>query len=78
MNLLDNTPNQPSKFRIKNWVEINGESYGMYNRNNQVKFKAMMIKPRSCDYGQAYVLVKKTIYVEALAIGGGDTVTSNF
>ena len=22
-NLLDNTPNQPSKFKTKNWVEIN-------------------------------------------------------
>ena len=25
-NLLDNTPNQPSKFKTKNWVEINDES----------------------------------------------------
>ena len=24
-NLLDNTLNQPSKFRTKNWVEINDE-----------------------------------------------------
>ena len=23
MNLLDNTPNQPFKFRTKDWVEIN-------------------------------------------------------
>ena len=23
INLLDNTPNQPTKFRTKNWVEIN-------------------------------------------------------
>ena len=22
-NLLDNTPNKPSKFKTKNWVEIN-------------------------------------------------------
>ena len=27
-NLLDNTPDQPSKFRKKNWVEINNESKG--------------------------------------------------
>ena len=26
INLLDDTPNQPFKFRIKNWVEINDES----------------------------------------------------
>ena len=25
-NLLNNTSNQPSKFRNKNWVEINGDS----------------------------------------------------
>ena len=25
INLLDNTPNQPSKFRPKNWVEINDD-----------------------------------------------------
>ena len=27
-NLLDNTSNQPSKFRTKDWVEINDESRG--------------------------------------------------
>ena len=26
INLLDNTANQPSKFRTRNWVEINHES----------------------------------------------------
>ena len=25
MNLLDDTTNQPSKFRVKNWVEIDNE-----------------------------------------------------
>ena len=28
INLLDNTPNQPTKFRTKNRVEINDESRG--------------------------------------------------
>ena len=32
INLLDNTPNQPSKFRINNWVEINDESRGTYDK----------------------------------------------
>ena len=27
--LLDNTPNQPSKFKTKNWFEINDGSYGV-------------------------------------------------
>ena len=32
INLLDNTPNQPSKFRINNWVEINDESRGAHDK----------------------------------------------
>ena len=38
-NLLDNTSNQPSKFRTKNWVEISGESRGTYSVNRQINFK---------------------------------------
>ena len=34
INLLDNTPNQPSKFKKQNWVEINDESRGTYNEVN--------------------------------------------
>ena len=30
-NLIDGASNQPSKFRTKNWVEINDESRGTYN-----------------------------------------------
>ena len=44
-NLLDdNKSNQPSKFRTKNWVEINDESRGTYNVNSQIKFKTTMLK----------------------------------
>ena len=25
INLLDNSPNQPTKFRTENWIEINDE-----------------------------------------------------
>ena len=28
MNLLENTPNQPNKFRTKSWIEINDEERG--------------------------------------------------
>ena len=34
INLLDDTANQPSKFRTKNWVEINDQSLGTYNSSN--------------------------------------------
>ena len=57
INLLDNTPNQLSKFRTKNWVEINNKSRGAYNVNAQIKFKTTMLKSGLCDYGDAYILV---------------------
>ena len=34
INLLDKTPNQPTKFRTKNWVEINDKSHGTGNTNS--------------------------------------------
>ena len=43
LNLFDNTSHQPSKFRTKNWVEINDESRGTYNTNGQIKFKTTML-----------------------------------
>ena len=38
-NLIDDTSNQPSKFRTRNCVEINDESRGVCNGNSQIKFK---------------------------------------
>ena len=32
--LLNNKPNQPPKFRTKNWVEINYDLCEMYNTNS--------------------------------------------
>ena len=43
VNFLDNISNQPSKIRIKKWVEINDESRGIYNVNGQIKFKTTML-----------------------------------
>ena len=42
INLLDNAPNQPAKFRTKNWVEVNDDVRGMYNTISQIKFKTSM------------------------------------
>ena len=70
--LLDNTPNQPNKFRTKTWIEINDELRGTYNTNSQIKFKTSMLRSSLCDYGDAYIVVSRTITVEALAAGGGN------
>ena len=62
-NLIDDTPNQPFKFRTRNWVEINDESRGAYNVNSQIKFKTTTLKSSLCDYSDAYILVKGTITI---------------
>ena len=54
---LDSTPNQPSKFRTKNRLEVNDESKGTYNVISQIKFKLTMLNPGLCDYSDA--LLKK-------------------
>ena len=66
-NLIDDTSNQPSKFRTRNWVEINDESRGVYNVNSEIKFKTTMLKSNLCDYSDAYILVKGTISVNNTA-----------
>ena len=68
-NLSDyNKSNQPSKFRTKNWIEIDDESRGTYNVNSQIKFKTTMLKSSLCDYSDEYILVKETITIA----GAGD------
>ena len=66
-NLLDNTWNQPSKFRTKNWVELNDESRGTYNTSSLIKFKTTMLKSSLCDYSDAYILVKGYVTVNNTA-----------
>ena len=61
-NLLDTGSNQPSKFRTRNWVEINDESRGTYT-SNDIKFKTAMLRSNLCDYANAYILVKGTITI---------------
>ena len=66
-NLIDDASNQPSKFRTKNWVEINDESRGTCNVNSQIKFKTTILKSSLYDYNDAYVLVKGAITVNFTA-----------
>ena len=52
INFLDipNTPNQPSKFRTRNWVEVNYELRGTCNIDGQIRFKCQC-------YGQIYTII---------------------
>ena len=40
--MMDDTTSQLSKFRTKNWVEINNDSRVTYNTDSQIKFKTLI------------------------------------
>ena len=61
-NLLNDESNKPSKFRTRNWVEINDEARGAYSPNKQVRNKTSMLRSSLCDYSDTYILAKKNIY----------------
>ena len=68
--MLDNTSNQPSKFRTINWVEINDDRNGVYDKK-YLKFKTTMLNANLCDYSDAYILVEGRITV--VGQGADDT-----
>ena len=75
--MLDNASNQPSKFRTRNWFEINDESKGGYNANSQINFKTTMRKSSLCDYTDGYILVKGTIAVDDTSARGATANNTN-
>ena len=56
--LLDNTSNRLSKFRTKNWVQINSDTRVMLNTNSQIEFKTNMLNSSLCihfiEYSNSY------------------------
>ena len=69
-NLLDSASNKPSKFRTRNWVEINDEIRGEYSPNKQIRFKAAMLRSILFNYSDAYIPVKGNISVNNTAVVG--------
>ena len=63
MRLLDNTPNQSFKSRIKNWVEINDDVWETYNINSQIQFNTKMLKLSWFIYSDVYILVERIVTV---------------
>ena len=57
LNLLNDESIKPSKFRTRNWVEINDEARDTYSHNKQIKFKTSMLRSSLCDYSD-----RKEIY----------------
>ena len=61
-----------SKFRTKYWIEINGQSRGVYNTDSDIRFTATMLKSSLCNYRDAYILLKGRITIT----GAGDDVAA--
>ena len=66
-NLFESTLDNLSKFRTRNWIEINDESRGNY-ANGDIKFKTTMLRSNLCDYADSCILLKGTITIT----GAGD------
>ena len=66
-NFLNDGLNKPSRFRTKNWVEINDNERGVYSPNKQIRFKTAMLRSSLCGYSDAYILVKGNITVNNTA-----------
>ena len=77
MNLLNDESNKPSKFKTRNWAEMNDEARGTYSPNKQIKFKTSMLRSILCDYGDVYILVKGNITVNNTAAAGADADNTN-
>ena len=74
INLLDNTTNQPLKFRTRNWFETNNESKAKYDSSN-TRFKTSMIRSHLCNYSDTYILFKGTMAVPN-TVGAWEVVNS--
>ena len=75
--MLNDESNKPSKFRTKNWVEIDDDIRGAYSPNKQIRFKTSMLRSSLCDYSDAYILVKGNISVNNTAAAGVDANNTN-
>ena len=58
INLLENTPNRPSKFRTKICVDMNDNVRGKYNINIQTEYNTAILKFSLCNFIGGYIPVK--------------------
>ena len=69
---LNDESYKPSRFRTRNWVEINDDTRGAYSPNKQIRFKPAMLRSSLCDYSDAYILDKGNMTVNINAAAGAD------
>ena len=61
-NLLESTSDNRSKFRTRNWIEI----------NDDIRFKTTMLRSNLCDYADSYILIKRTITITGAGDNAGE------
>ena len=62
--MLDNKPNQPSKFKTNYWVEINDDSHEKYSTGSKIQFKILMLSSNLCDFSEIFVTYLCDIFVK--------------
>ena len=75
--MLNTESNQLSKFRTRNWAEINDDIRGAYSSDKQIRCKTTMLRSSLCDYSDAYILVKENITVNNTAGEGAAANNAN-
>ena len=76
INLLDDTTNQPSKFRKRTLVEINDILKRKHDSSN-IRFKTSITRSHLCDYSDTYILVKGIITIPNTAAPGAAVNNTN-
>ena len=71
--MVERTSDNLSKFRTRNWVEINDKSRENY-ANSDIRFKTTMLRSNLCDYADSCILAKGTITITGV---GDDAAARN-
>ena len=71
VNLLNGSDIESSTFATRKWHVINDKNNGQYRKGNEndatIKFETKVIKPKLCDYSDAYILLIGDIKVASFA-----------
>ena len=69
---MANTPNQPSKIRTKNWVEINDNAWEIISPTVKLNLK---LQSTLCDCSDSYILVTRNATVVGVGATGAARTT---
>ena len=66
VNLLDITSDNKDlpRYVTEKWIEVYDQSEKNYNPNKEIRIKTPMLRSDSCDFSDAYIVVKGDITVD--------------